>query len=217
MCVILFYSLTFIKVAAQDTTPRYVRSGKLYSAPPTIGNSSPFYRDIPFSRGTIAYDGFKYANQNLVYDITSDKLVLERGNYIEVVRQLVDYFTIHGDTLIYRASPDGGLATGYYEQIYRSGSAAALARHTKYLKEVMRAMVLERWYEYTIREYVRMGGQERYVNIRRDKDLIDLRKDLRKETRALLRAHSLQFKNQPNETIRAVLGFYETQPKSPSL
>lgn len=197
------------QVTGQGTVPQYVKSGKIYSPPPRVSNSSPYYKNMVFTRGTIVYDKVKYENQMLSYDVSSDQLVLEDVNYIRVVKNLVDYFTVNGDTVIYNTA--GGLPPGYYEQIYTSSRTPALARHSKYLKEVMRGTVMERAYEETIRYYVRIPGSENYKDLRNEKDLLNINKELKKEAKTLLRHRSLQFKTRPKEAIQAVLQFYETQ------
>ncbi|MDT4874110.1 hypothetical protein FQZ97_1093920 [compost metagenome] len=74
----------------------------------------------------------------------------------------------------------------------------------------MRGTVMERNYQETIRYYVLMAGSENYKDLRSEKDLLDLNKDLKKEAKALVRSRSLKFKKQPKETIQTVLQFYET-------
>ncbi len=195
--------------AAQDTSPQYVKSGKLYSPPPRISNSSPYFKNMAFTRGTIVYDKVKYENQMLAYDVSSDRLVLEDVNYIQVIKNLVDYFTINGDTLFYKADHTGGIPAGYYERLYSSHKTSAVAKHSKYLKEVMRGTVMERNYQETIRYYVAVPGSESYRDLRSEKDLLNIHKNLKKEAKALLRSRSLKFKTRPKDTIQTVLQFYE--------
>lgn len=212
-CIPYFVSfciLLHLQVTAQTTAPEYVKSGKIYSPPSWVSNSSPYYKGLAFTRGTIVYDGVRYEDQTLAYDISSDKLVLEDVNYIQVIKILVDYFTVNGDTVIYKGNSNGGIPAGYYERIYLSDSTSAVAKHSKYLKEVMRGTVMERNYQETIRYYVLMTGSENYKDLRSEKDLLDLNKDLKKEAKALVRSRSLKFKKQPKETIQTVLQFYET-------
>ncbi|MCD8539380.1 MAG: hypothetical protein LRY55_06155 [Leadbetterella sp.] len=166
---------------------------------------------MTFTPGTIAYDRVKYENLVLAYDVSSDKLVLEHVNYLEVVKNLVDYFTVNGDTIIYKSTAAGGIPAGYYEKIYGSDSSFSVAKHSKYLKEVMRGTVMERGYEETVRYYVYMPGMESYLDVKKESDLLNLSKDLKKEAKALLRSRSLKFKRQPKETIQTVLHFYETR------
>lgn len=206
---ILFCCLIYLPVTAQNTSPQYVKSGKFYSPPPRISNSSPYFKNTAFTRGTIVYDKVKYENQMLAYDVSSDKLVLEDVNYIEVVKKLVDYFTINGDTLFYKGDHAGGIPAGYYERIYGSDKIPAVAKHSKYLKEVMRGTLMERNYQETIRYYVAVPGSENYRDIRSEKDLLNINRDFKKEAKALLRSRSLKFKTRPKDTIQTVLQFYE--------
>lgn len=199
------------QATAQNTLPQYVKSGKIYSPPPRVSNSSPYFKNMVFTQGSIVYDRVKYENQSLIYDVASDKLVVEDVNYINVVKNLVDYFAVNGDTVIYKADNAGGIPEGYYERIYHSDSTSGVARHSKYLKEVMRGTAMERAYQETIRYYVLWPGVENYIDLRNEKDLLNLNKGLKKEARALLRSRSLKFKTQPKETIQAVLQFYETR------
>lgn len=209
-CVLLG-TLMHQQVAAQNTSPQYVKSGKIYRPPTRVSNSSPYFKNMTFAWGTIVYDKVKYENLTLAYDVSSDKLVLEDVTYIHVVKNLVDYFTVNGDTIVYKPTPSGDIPGGYYEKIYSSNKASGLAKHSKYLKEVMRGTMMERAYEETIRYYVLAPGLDNYKDLRREKDLLNLHKDLKKEAKALLRSRSLQFKKQPKETVQTILQFYETR------
>lgn len=208
---IIFCALAHFPAGAQTRVPQYLKTGKLYTPPPPVHNASPYYKNTTFTRGTVFYDGVKYENQSLAYDVSSDKLVLEDVQYIEVVQPLVGYFTIRQDTLIYKPDATGGIPKGYYEQIHRSAHTSGLARHTKYLKEAMRGTVLERSYEPTVRYYVLLPGLDNYKDIRSEKVLLNMNKDFKKEAKAWLRSRSLRYKSQPKETIRAFLEFYETR------
>lgn len=209
-CVLLG-TLIHQQVTAQNTSPQYVRSGKIYHPPPRVSNSSPYYKNMTYMQGTIVYDKVKYENQTLIYDVASDKLVLEDVNYIHVVRNLVDYFTVNGDTIVCKPDPSGGIPAGYYEKIYHSDKASGLARHSKYLKEVMRGTMMERTYQESIRYYVLVPGLQNYKDLKSEKDLLNVNRDLKKEAKVLLRSRSLSFKKQPKETIQTVLQFYETR------
>lgn len=210
---ILYFVLlcTFMQaqVVAQNTLPQYVKTGKIYHSPPRVINSSPYFKNTGFTKGTIVYDKVKYENQTLLYDVTSDKLVVEDVNYIHVVKSLVAYFSVNGDTIIYKAGNDRGIPEGYYEKVYNSESSSGLARHSKYLKEVMRGTMMERMYQENVRYYVLWTGFENYKELRNEKDLLHLHKNLKKEAKALLRSRSLKFKTRPKETIQTVLQFYE--------
>ncbi len=208
---ILLGILVHQEVTAQNTSPQYVKSGKIYHAPPRVSNASPYFKNMSFTRGTIVYDRVKYENLMLVYDVSSDKLVLEDVNYIHVVKNLVDYFTVNGDTIIYKSNSAGGVPAGYYEKIYSSDRASCVARHSKYLKEIMRGTTMERTYQETIRYYVLVPGLQNYKDLKSEKDLLNVNRDLKKDAKALLRSRSLSFKKRPKETIQTVLQFYETR------
>lgn len=209
--LVLLCTFTQAQVVAQNTLPQYVKTGKIYQPPPKIINSSPYFKNTGFTKGTIVYDKVKYENQTLIYDVTSDKLVVEDANYINVVKNLVDYFSVNGDTIIYKADNAGGIPEGYYERVYSSDSTSGVARHSKYLKEVMRGTLMERVYQETVRYYVLWPGSENYKDLRNEKDLLNLNKNLKKEAKTLLRSQSLKFKTRPKETIQTVLQFYETR------
>lgn len=157
------------------------------------------------------YDGVRYENKSLAYDITSDKLVLEDGAYIQVVKNFVNYFVIKEDTLIYKPTAAGGIPSGYYEKIFSSEKISGIARHTKYLKEVMRGTILERAYEPTTRYYVLLPNLSHFRDIRNEKELLNINKDFKKEARAHLRTLALKYRSHPKETLRAYLEFYETR------
>ena len=124
------------------------KEGHLFSGSEFISYTSfsgehQFFKYTQPREASLVYENLKYQQVPLLYDIVSDDVVvgqsLANGEtvYLKLDKNRVSSFNLDGHTFIHLRSTNGGLGTGFYEQLY-SGNSQVLAKRKKtYKKEVV--------------------------------------------------------------------------------
>ena len=97
---------SFIATASANAIKKYdefiegqtgLYSGTEYRTPDRTNDQHPFFVDFDWQPGNVVYNGEFYDNINLLYDITSDVLVIEHfynGQEVALIKAKVEKFRI---------------------------------------------------------------------------------------------------------------------------
>ena len=104
-------------------------------------------------------------------------------------------------------SSNASLTTGFYELIY-DGNTQVLAKHRKYIDK---ANALETGFAESTHYFIRKNGK--YFAVRHKRELLSLLRDKTDAVKKFLKANDLNYKQQPQETLRRVAAFYDQVSK----
>jgi hypothetical protein len=140
---------SFVTTASANAVQKYrdfiqgqsgLYSGTEYRTPKRTNEEHPFYRDIDWQEGNVFYNGEYYDDITLLYDITSDNIIIEHfynGQEVSLIKAKVERFKIGPDRFVHLngASLLPGLPdAGFYHVVY-DGPSRVLARHVKAIEE----------------------------------------------------------------------------------
>jgi len=188
----LFCFAPLIPATAQ-TSHSKIYDGKEYVLTTILVSGSPFFNDGENQENnTLLFDKVLYKNVRLLYDIKADELITRRREELTdmiVVKELVDFFTIGKDTIVYLKEAATGLPDdGFYLQIFNSPAYKGVARYKKEIKEP-RAVKEKSYYLETVKYFVKTPGSEHFIPVRNIRNLLTLDKQYKKKLRHLLRTH----------------------------
>jgi hypothetical protein len=159
----------------------------------------------------VIYDGEKYENVPLLYDISADKLVVEHfaGAFIELITANVYQFEIQGHTFRQFSKADdtrGIISEGFYEVLY-DGKTKVLAKRTKTLEEWIASMQLKRAFTEKSQYYISRNGAFYLVSSKRS--VLQIFGDKRQEMKKFIRDSKVDFLHDREYSFARTAEFYD--------
>ncbi len=164
--------------------PDIIYDGKEYVTAYALVSGTPFYKDGEnSSKNVLVYDGVKYADVPLWYDIRSQQLVTRRpdnGAQVVVVKERVDYFYLGEEKWVYLDGPQAG----YYLELFASERYKGYARFKKVLKDA-KVVNEKRYFEESVEYFVRTPESPDLQPIKKTNQLYALSPSQKKELKNL--------------------------------
>jgi hypothetical protein len=171
----------------------------------------PYYLSDEFLNGTITYDDQRYEEVFLLYDITTDEVIVENYNFaynIRLIKNRIQDFTLEGHRFINVNHPS--LPAGFYELLY-DGPTQVLAKHTKRFTEEIRFGELYRNFIPGTTYYILKDNQYRVAT--NQATVLKLLKDHRPELRSHLRDTGINFSADREHALTTLAKFYDELSK----
>ena len=174
---------------------------------------NPFFLPAMQS-GSLYYDGMRYENLPMIYDIHHDELIINRytQNFrIRLVNEKTSYFTLENHffiRIVQDTSNNPVIPTGYYERLY-DGNITALAKRRKRIDETILAEGLSSQFIEDDLFYIRKDNI--YYAVRNKRGVLDIFRERKKEIKKFLRKNKIRFKDNPEYAIVRISGFYDQE------
>jgi len=173
----------------------------------------PYFQNDDWIDGTITYDSATYTNVGLLYDLVTDKIVLdmEYSHFkLELVSEKVKSFDIAGHHFVrvVRFKNDSSFRSGFYDLLY-DGKVKAYARRFKERKENAKVTGIE--VEYLDKNHYYIFFNDTYHRVRSRQSVLNVfaakKKELKKKIRSSGR--KINFNKNREESIVQVLSLYD--------
>lgn len=188
-------------------------NGKLYSSPvfnPHYGH--PFYASNEWYTGTIIYDGVKYNNVPLLYDMVLDEVLTKHISNpapISLVKEKVNRFTLHNHTYVYVKTDSASnpeMPAGFYDLLY-DGEVSVLARRQKKARSVSSSStVLKTRFKSSDLYFIKKGGT--YHTVKSQKDILKMFSDRKAEMDQFMSQNKISFKKDAEEALTKIAAYY---------
>jgi hypothetical protein len=171
-----------------------------------------FFLSNVFLKGTVIFNGRRFDNLDLLYDINSDELLLRTESYpiIMMNKEMVDSFILVFDNRKYyviNAGKDSpGVLKGYVNIMYDGPSEL----YVKYKKNIQPLAVDGRYdlFHPSNSVYLKKGSE--IVPVAGKKEFLNLLEDKKKEIRLYLKSNRLKLRQKDPETYIPVLRYYDS-------
>ena len=225
-----FAQLADAKVAAPDNVPSYPLSlykaatidaqnlynGRLYYIYDSREEEFQFFDSRKLVKGIVYYDGQRYENIPMMYDIVRDELIVTHANgYENILLQSpkIKYFSLHDHNFKRFESGqeiNADMKTGFYDQLY-TGKTKVLVRRTKQRQEkIVEKKVIAQFPEKNF-FYIYQGGKYHYVHSK--KSFFALFPEQKRELRKELREHKIKFRKNREAAIAIMVARYDELTK----
>jgi hypothetical protein len=173
----------------------------------------PYFDTTAMTPGWISYEGTRYSNVPMLFDVYEDAVVINRyeKNYkIRLANEKIDSFSFLSHTFIRivpdsNGSPSAGI--GFYNRLY-NGKYAVFVKRRKIIKDdpVIHGEMKSRYL--AIEDYfIKKNGV--YYPVRTAKSVTGLLKDKDKDLRRFIKKNKLNFKKRPEYAIVQVVKYYD--------
>jgi hypothetical protein len=178
--------------------PIYNGVEHLNNDPSVRGN--PYFGSVAASPGSVVYDGDRYVNINMIYDLVSDQVACtnKNGILVNLFMSRVSEFTLNGHHFIHSSR-------GTYDQLL-TGYLSIVARRTRFLEdsiagnEILRMVRLKDYFYATINGVSYELPDERH--------LLVLMNDRKAEVKDYIRQRKIRYKKDPENAILAISAYY---------
>ncbi|MCY1526994.1 hypothetical protein D9M68_620450 [compost metagenome] len=199
------YFNSFIKLQSR------LYNGPVYRSYGANVEGSANFQDLDFTLGEVVYDGEKFSDIPLLYDLYQDRVVARVGkeNRIALISNKVASFSINGHHFRYVDIADTSkniLKPGFFDFIY-DGQEKILAKRTKIMDFVSGKAGTDYYFSPKISYYLKQG--ESYYAFSTANDFLNLHKDKKNELKQFMKAQKIKFKKQPEEAMVRLAQHYE--------
>ena len=211
----------FLKQVSQKTirnlldsqrTDGPIYNGEMHYPHPKFKNDGhAFFVNNGFTKGSVVYDGLRYENIKLMYDLVRDQLLLLNADSvggIVVQPEHVDFFSLHEHNFvaIKPTTASKNITPGYYDLLY-DGRIRLLARREKKVTENV-TQFIEKEVEETVRYYVYKDSV--YTQIKGKNDIIKLLHTNQKENEDYIKANKLDFNRKKEDAFLKLVSFHDS-------
>ncbi len=185
-------------------------NGSQYREPVQTNDTHPFFPHDDWQRADIEYDGLVFKDVDVLYDVHTDKLVIEyfNGNMVELIRDKVKGFTI--GSRVYRnfgVDRDPTLPWAGFYEVLLDGEFQCLARRSKEAVQSIEDMTVEITYRDKTAYFVRRDGV--YYPVRSKRSLLKLFIDEKSALRHYIKRDRISFKRDPDTALVKVVKRYK--------
>lgn len=173
---------------------------------------NPFFETTTLTAGNISYDGGDYYNIPMLYDITSDEVVINLYNQnfkISLLTEKTEKFTFLNHSF-YRMAKDSLhgvlLSAGFYDQLYR-GNTTVLVKRKKVVSEKIIYNANDFSYQNDDHFYIKLDNK--YAEITNKASLFKAFRNKKREVRKYLKKHRIKFKTDPEKAILQSAEYYD--------
>ncbi|PQA60370.1 hypothetical protein [Siphonobacter curvatus] len=188
---------------ATSTSASYY-NGKEYTIQEFRPQGHQFFESMDWLSASLSYDGIRYDNLPLLYDINRDLFILRNHDGLHRVipdQSLLENVTIGTHTFVRIRQ---GLKPGFYERLY-DGKTKIFCKRTKDRTEDLsqqRVLII-----YTPHDYYYLLKDGQYIPVNSKKSILTALSDRKKELRKYARA--LNFREDRENAIRNVVAYYD--------
>jgi hypothetical protein len=214
------YDSTFVLAAYQNALTQYnnffinqsgLFNGSKYKEPRQTNDDHPFYLTDDWQKANIQYDGFVFYDVDVLYDLLTDKLVIEHynGEMVELVRQKLKEFAIEGRKFIQPGTAPAGNTlpeAGFYQVLY-DGETKCLARWKKIYQQRVETGAVQVYYDEKILYYVLKNN--RYWQVKSKKTLLSLLPEQKQNLKQHIKNNNLDFRRSPQEAFKEILTYHD--------
>jgi hypothetical protein len=184
--------------------------GEYVDYTPTLTGGYPYFGPDRAQPGWVVYDGMRYDNLQLWYDLVKDAVVLlnpDRRFKIQLINERVQAFSLSGHLLV-RLTRDSTnrIRTGFYELLLK-GNVSLLKKSYKNLEESATPQGVERIISSDSVYYLEKGG--RFLPVGNRNSLLEALADKKKMIKTYMRKNKLSMERS-DETLLKTVAYYNS-------
>lgn len=179
----------------------------------TIDGSAYFPEDKLMRKGTVVYDGYRFENVPLLYDIYKDLLVTTTADgflQLSLVSEKVKEFNISGHKHIYintgSDSTNIPFKSGFLEQVYK-GKTEVLVKRSTSLQQASGTRDLRKYFLLRVQYFFKKDNT--YYKISSESSFMKLYKERKAELKKLLRSNSIRFNKDQISALKLLAAYID--------
>lgn len=176
---------------------------------------SAYFKDaIAPEKGTLIYDGFRYENIPMMYDMFKDVLVTVLPNgfskYTLISERVSDFYLFgHHHVYIYVAEGDekAVFKSGFFDLVYK-GASEVLVKRSRNLEQSSSNTQITKYFRARTIYYFKKG--DAYYRVNSESSFMDLYKDHKSELKKYLRTNKVKFRKDPEQALKLLASYCDS-------
>jgi hypothetical protein len=171
----------------------------------------PYFLSNDWVDGSVFYDGAEYENTGLLYDLLTDKVIVEQpyGHFkLELISEKIKTFSLAGHTFVRLTASKGDstVRPGFYDLLY-DGKVKVLAKHTVEIVQKMdfREIIIE----YLRHEKIFIFKDGEYFAVKSRSSVLKVFDDRKKELRKFINKNQIDFSSDREHAVARIAKFYD--------
>ncbi|MBY0541972.1 MAG: hypothetical protein K2P75_01110 [Sphingobacteriaceae bacterium] len=214
------------KIAIQNTELFFNKAigqqSWLYNGAAYIGyypniEGTAYFQDITsFSNSTIWFEGFRYENVPLKYDIFKDVMVTllyDRSSLLSLPSEKITHVYLNNHHFVYlkidNSESTMNLKSGFYDLIH-DGKIKLYTKHAKIIKEVVEVEV-KQYFNTRTNYFLLKDGI--YHAVSNESSFIAVLKDKKTNLKKYLKDNKVRFKDNPEQAMVLLANYYDELTK----
>lgn len=187
-------------------------NGRVWHNKYSKARGDQFFLSNTFLKGSVTYNGKRFDNLDLQYDIANDELILKIESYpiIMMNKEMVDSFSLLFESRQYKIINTGNdtasILKGYVNVLY-NGPSTLYVKYTKYIRPLALDGIFDLFQE-EHRIYLRKDSEILPVTGKRK--FFDLLGDKREEIRHFIKSYKLKIVHKNPVTYVPVIEYYDS-------
>ncbi len=169
----------------------------------------PYFKIEDWTNGSIVYEGELYNNVDLLYDISSDNVIIEhnRGNPIKLLDEKIQSFSLLSHKFVrLKGDETNKISEGFYDQLY-DGPSKVYAKHWKIYQESLdQGEVIPRFEEGNQHYIVKKGI---FYAVKSKGSVLQVFDDRKQDVKDFIRKNHIRFKTDREKAIVSITEFYD--------
>ena len=179
---------------------------------PNVDGSANFQDLNAFSTGSVVYQGFRFDNLPLMYDIFQDKLISMLGTFSKysLISDKVTEFYLNNHHFKYLNVVDSTksvIKSGFYDLIH-DGKSKIYVKRIKHMQYSLENKVVRYYFVPKTTYYLERA--QNYSVINGEKSFFNYFKDKKPELKKLLKEKKIKFRKQPEDAMILLASYYES-------
>jgi hypothetical protein len=173
----------------------------------------PFFETDHVTKGSILYDGQRYENVGLRYDICRDKVVVEHyynHSILELVDDKIGGFSIMEHTFIPLSVPGNSPKSGFYDLLY-GGSSRVIAKREKVIDKINEGRRIQYGFITASKYFVLHEGV--YLPVLSKRSALLVFADKKAEMKQWLGEQKIRFRKSREMAITGMARYYDSLTK----
>jgi len=189
-------------------------NGPAYDFYPFNSETSAYFNDLrTFDRGTVFYDGFRFTNIPLLYDLYKDLVITilpdSVSKYSLISERVTDFY--HLDHHFVRVVPDSlsaknGLSAGFYDLTY-DGKLKILVKRYKTISETIDSREYRKFFVPGVTYFLEKDNA--YYRVNSESAFLSLFPARKKELQRYLKSKNIKFRKTPELALQTLANYYD--------
>lgn len=190
-------------------------NGRIWHNEFSKASGDQFFLTNAFIKGSVTFNGKRFSNLDLMYDISNDELILRIDPYpvISMNKEMIDSFTLVFENrnyhIINAGNDSSAILRGYVNVLYE-GTTTLYVKYTK----LVQPLAVDGRFDLLVQEHrVYIKKDSQIIQISGKRKFIALLEDKKKEVNDFMKKEKIKISRKDPDTFIPVLKYYDSLKK----
>ena len=203
---------TYDKIVGLDNTGLY-NGTEFTDAFLNTDGSYRYFKGFDYSKGSVDYNGQKYVNVSLKYDLLEDNLLVRSDDNmsifnVKLIPEFVNSFSIYNNNFVRLIDTNLNISgSGFFERAYIGNDLNLYIKHTKKKKD--KALKSGIQYKFTEVNFYVLKSNGKYHLVNSAKDIEKILPEKKEQIRGFSKSYNTLYKSNPDSYMAKLVKYLD--------